>query len=132
MAKQPMTRTNKIIAVGSLAALAFLLFGLPTLVGVPDELVPAAECEAVNRRIADIIAVDPEQISSPRPGVMMMPPLYWGSLGETERENLVAGLATKEACLSSGNPATTSVEVRSSVDNRLLGSGTVSNFNEAD
>lgn len=129
MAREPISRTNKLIALAAVAGLVFL-FALPSLFGVPASGPVVAHCGAAKQQLADAVAIDPAQVRNPRPGVMLMPPLYWGALDHAERRNLVDALATQKGCETGSDPAGADVEVRSSRDNRLLGSGRPANFEE--
>jgi hypothetical protein len=106
----------------------------------PETMPPLAErsgpnetaCIAARDGLNKAVAVSPGKIANPRDGVLVLPPFFWSSLDNNQRTNLLTMLAVQKGCAMNEPVTGVDVELRSSIDNRLIGSGPAWNFDEAD
>lgn len=96
-------------------------------------LPPSPEACAQSREAFDtIIPATQGAMVNTAPGVLVVHPGGWATTSQQAKSGTVLMLAVQKACALGQNVDTVSVEVRSSTDNRLLGSGQRWNFEETD
>lgn len=87
----------------------------------PDNLLPAEVCVKVKGMIARAFPYD--DFNNAAPGILYMPTRAWTGIDGDQRQMIGQTLAFQKACEDNVNPNTTTVEVRSIDDNKVLARG---------